>query len=183
VIDPLPLNHKKKSDKLVESLNKIIDDNLAYIEFKIAERIQLTSTEYFVNVLQLKKEKVLELIDASESIRYLKSRLGVNYIFDRKHISRMKHAILQNMEKYHKSNPLSVMGVSKKKLALFTKDVQSSIDSSSNDEILSFAIEELENDKKLIRSLNNWILPNQCTEFSAEVISLKKLVESFLLEN
>jgi selenocysteine-specific elongation factor len=183
VIDPLPLNHKKKSDKLVESLNKIIDDNLAYIEFKIAERIQLTSTEYFVNVLQLKKEKVLELIDASESIRYLKSRLGVNYIFDRKHISRMKHAILQNMEKYHKSNPLSVMGVSKKKLALFTKDVQSSIDSSSNDEILSFAIEELENDKKLIRSQNNWKLPNQCTELSAEEKSQIKLVESFLLEN
>jgi selenocysteine-specific elongation factor len=183
VIDPLPLNHKKKSEKLLKSLSRIIDDNLAYIEFKVAERMQLTSTGYFVNVLQLKEDKVLKLIDGSENIRYLKSRLGVNYIFDSTHISRMKHAILQNMEKYHKSNPLSVMGVSKKKLALFTKDMQSSIDSSSNDEILSLAIEELENEKKLIRSQNNWKLPNQCTELSAEEKSQIKLVESFLLEN
>ena len=183
VIDPLPLNHKKKSDKLVESLSKIIENNLAYIEFKVDERIQLTSTEYFVNVLQLKEEKVLELIDGSETIRYLKSKLGVNYIFNRKDISRMKHAILQNLEKHHKSNPLSVMGVSKKKLTLFTKDVQNFKDSSLYDEILTFVIEELESEKRLIRSQNNWKLPNQRTELSDQEKKQIKLVESLLLEN
>ncbi len=183
VIDPLPLNHKKKSEKLVEALEKYAEDNLAYIEFKVNERIHLTSVDYFVNALQMKEEKVLVLIDQSESIRYLKSRQGVKFIFDKKQISRIKHILLQNLEKYHKNNPLNVTGVSKKKLALFAENSLNSSDAATNDEILGFVIEELEEEKQLSRIANNWKLPNQKTELSDVEKKQIKLVEALLLEN
>lgn len=172
VIDPLPLNHKKMTPLLQEKLRAITDDHLAYIEHKVEESVELLNLSYFVHSLQLKREKILELLDNSLKVTVL----GDGILLASNKLSSFETILMQGFEKFAKSNPLSVIGVSRKKLIEFTGDFSFYKVTKSNDEALSLALERMESEGKMIRSGNQWRLAGARTEISdTEKTNIKKI--------
>ncbi len=183
VIDPLPLNHKKNSQKLAGSLTAIADSKLRYMEIKTKENIAITDIEYFEKTLQLKQDKIIGIIKESDNIQVIKSRLGDSHVVDRKVYDDLTDTIVRQMEKYHKTNPLSINGVSKKKIAEFTKDIKPYRDTISNEQLLTIIMDSLEENGKIVRNQNNWKLAGQRTELSDRERSQIAIVEGMMEES
>ncbi len=54
------------------------------MEIKTKENIAITDIEYFEKTLQLKEDKIIEIIKESDNIEVIKSRLGDSHVVDRK---------------------------------------------------------------------------------------------------
>lgn len=187
VIDPLPLNHKKKSEKLLSSLIYIAASKLSYMEKKTKENVSFTDLEYFEKTLQLKEEKILDIIAQSEEITVLKSKLGNSFVVDKKVYVKFRDEFIKQLTKYHKTNPLSIHGVSKKKIADFIKDIKPYRDPASNEQYLNIVMDSLEDEGKIERYQNNWKLAGQRTSLNenekAQIASIEGLMKDVGLSN
>ncbi len=180
VIDPLPLKHKKKSEKVLNSFVAVANSKLAYIESKIKENISFTKLEYFEKTLQLKEEKIIDIITHSEEISVIKSKVGNNFVVNKKGYSKFRDELIKQFTKYHKINPLSIHGVSKKKIVDFISDIKPYKDSLSNEQYLNIVIDILEDEGKIERYQNNWKLAGQRTSLNENEKKQIALVEELM---
>lgn len=180
VIDPLPLNHKKKSEKLTNSLIAVADNKLGYMESKTNENITITDIEYFERILQIKEEKILNIISESNNIQVLKSKLGNSFVVDKKLYKKVQDLLIKQLTKFHKTNPLSINGLSKKKIAEFIKDIKPYRDAASNDQYLNIVMDSLEEEGKIERNQNNWKLSGQRTELNDKEKAQIAIVEGLM---
>lgn len=180
VIDPLPLNHKKKSKKLTNSLLAIADNKLGYLENKTKERISITELEYFERILQIKEEKILAIVAQSDKIEVLKTKIGNSFIVDKKVYCDVQNSIIKQLAKFHKTNPLSINGVSKKKIAEFVQDIKPYRDAASNEQYINIVMDSLEEEGKIERKQNNWKLAGQRTELNDKEKGQIAIVEGLM---
>lgn len=182
IIDPLPLNHKNSTLLLKEKLRKISLSEQDYIEAKVIESVELLSVDYFVNSLQRKKEDLLNIISTSENISILTTRFGDTVLINRSKMVQFEENLLTGFKKYIRVNPLSVIGVSRKKLIEFVGDFSFSKLQNINDESITLVLDKLQSDSVLVRDGNQWRLVGARREINESEKGDIRVVENLINE-
>lgn len=178
VIDPLPLNHKKITPELQSKLISICDNTVTYIETKVEESITLLDVDHFVPILQLRHEKIVELLKNSSIV------MNENLILlSKKQLEDFNLLLTDNLKNFTKRNPLSAIGVSRKKLMEFVGDFRFGNLTESNDKAISLALELLEEKGKIVRRENQWSLPGARTQISDrerdDIKKIETMIDSY----
>lgn len=176
VIDPLSLNHKKMSETLKSKLRLLGLSPINYIENKVVESIEILNIESFIPVLQMKRENIETLLSASENIKLF---AGGKLLIKRK-IEEFSELIIKGFTKYSKTNPLSVIGVTRRKLLDFAGDYTLYKNQKSNDEAASIILDMMEREGIMARNGNNWRLPGMRLEISDTEKSNIQKIESII---
>ncbi len=162
VVDPFSLNHRKITPQLKEQLRNIGTSAVEYIERKVYESVEMLHVDIFEQAIQLKASKLKLSLENSTKVVLFPN----GYILSLAKIEEFITLITEGYKKYLKSNPLSVIGVSRKTLMEFAKGFSLYISPKSNEEALSMIFEKIERDGIMIRSGNNWRLPGMRSEIN-----------------
>lgn len=172
ITDPLPLNHKNITDTLKIKLHTVCDDTLSYISEKVGESVNLLTVEYFVPVLQLSAEHIKELLTTSKEI----TSMDDGTLLPTVKIKEFKNVLIAGFEKFTKRNPLSAIGISRKKMLEFVGEFSFLHTAQSNERAVSLVLDSMERDGEMVRRGNQWSLPGARTEISErERINIKKI--------
>lgn len=114
IIDPYPLHHRKRTEKLIEQLKKISSGDVQeHISAEIRKYHSPVTLDCIANNLSLSKNDLshfsVELLP--EDISYFNSD-GTAYFILSDQLSRLKNRIIRVLENYHKQNPLDEDGKS-----------------------------------------------------------------------
>ena len=165
IIDVSPLNHKKMTPALQSKMRNISDSFLAYIEEKVIESMEVFNVDHFVNYLHFNKVRITTYLEKSDKVIIL-SRMGNDYILNKEKFTQFEKVLMAGFEKFSRTNPLSVIGVSRKKLLEFLGDFYFYREQKSNDIAIILALSNLETSGKLERFGNQWRLVGARTEIS-----------------
>ncbi len=179
VSDTQSLNHRKITTQLQKQMRSIGTSPLSYIEHKVIESIEILSLDYFTNILQLKRDRLSEIVSTSTKI----SLLDNNHLLPTHKVDKFIETITDGLKKIIKSNPLSVIGVSKKTLMECVKDSPILLDSKSNEDAIILVFDKIEREGIMIRSGNNWRLPGMRSEISEREKQNIQKIESVVKES
>lgn len=178
VIDSYPLVHKKITVELQSKLRAICDSTVEYIVNKVEESITPLTVDFFVPVLQLRRDRIIEIVSSSEYLCIV----GGGVIMSAGKLCEFSGLIIDNFRKFTKRNPLSAIGVSRKKLLELVSDFRFSKITESHDRYVSLVLDYMESKGEIVRKENQWSLPGARTEISEKERNDIRKVES-IIEN
>lgn len=178
VVDPYPLIHKNITAELQVKLKAMCDNTIGYLVCKVEESIIPLSVDFFVPILQLRREKIIEMVSSSEHICIV----GGAVLMSTDKLKEFSRLVTDNFSKFTKRNPLSAIGVSRKKLLELVSDFRFSKIAETHDNYVSLALDYLESRGEIVRKENQWSLPGARTEISEKESSDIRKIEA-IIEN
>jgi selenocysteine-specific elongation factor len=177
VIDPYPLHHRRRTEKIVNQLKKIADgDSYEYIFYEVRKRRIPLSLDNFSDEISLRENENNEhlILSLPEDITMLKSD-GNRLLILKTDKEKIKTNLLKNINNFHKRNPLlekgrtfdELSGIVDKRKYESWKDVLKSI------------LSELQNDKKLKQVENTWALINHSVQLDDKELEQIRFIEDY----
>jgi selenocysteine-specific elongation factor len=181
VIDPFPLHHRRRTEKVVNQLKKIAEGDLyEYIFSEVRKRktpvslndfsgeIDFTENDNSRSLISLLPEDI-SMIDAN----------GNRLLILRTEKERIEENVLKSISNYHKRNPFiengrtfdELMGIIDKNKNKLYKDVLKSI------------LSELGSHKKLKRLKNTWVLTGHSVELDKRDKEQISFIENYFKES
>ena len=177
VIDPYPLNHKRKSVKLVNQLKKISSGNIKEIIFSEVrkKRFPLTLNKLSVELdLVTTESKDLILKSLPEDISAIHFEDDIILILNSVKKS-IKTSILKSIDSYHKKNSLIATGRTfEELLGLVEVDLNK-----ISEPIINSLLDELISEKKIKKVEDTWSLFNYSLQLNENEQSKIDFVEEY----
>ncbi len=124
IVDATPLHHRRRTDKLVASLQQLVgamldEENLeGLIRFALSKNDKLTPLKEISDVIDLPAAEIKEAIAGQEmSGLYLLNFDGQNYLVSEEYLQQLSGKIHEFLTEWHKSNPLFSEGFDLKELS------------------------------------------------------------------
>ena len=155
VVDPLPLVHKKITQKLLKALLPVSGNVAEYIHYKVNESISVVDTAYFSPLLQLKEENIITLVENSNNLICIKHN-NRNILFSKKLYHHFSQIATRAIHRHNTLNPLSSSGVTKEFLWSCFKEERIYQDHKSNDLALNLFLTQMEKEGALSHNSNRW---------------------------
>ncbi|MCL2727819.1 MAG: SelB C-terminal domain-containing protein, partial [Bacteroidales bacterium] len=155
VIDPVPVVHKRISQKLIEAILPIAGDRAAYLHYKVNESIYVLDASYFSSILQLSEENIIQIIHQSDKVICIKHH-SANLIFTKKLYHDCSKVITAHINQHNLDNPLSSSGVSKEQIRNLFKDKRIYKDHLSNELALNLFLTQMEKEGLILQANNRW---------------------------
>jgi selenocysteine-specific elongation factor len=181
VIDPYPLHHRRRTEKIVNQLKIIADgDFYEYIFYEVRKRKIPLSLRDFSNELNSNEEDFDESLISSlpEDISMIKSD-DDTYLILKAEKEKIKASVLKNISNFHKRNPFIENGRTFDELI-------SIIDKTSNKlwkDVLKLILSELLSNKKLKKVNNTWANINHSVKLSEDEKEHVRFVENYFRES
>ena len=177
VIDPYPLHHRRRTEKIVNQLKRVADGGFyEYIFYEVRKRSIPISLDNFSNEKYLQEDEINEQLIPClpEDITVLKSD-GNIFLILKTDKEKVIANILKNIRNYHKRNPLlekgrtfdELFGIVSKSTNQLWKDVLKSI------------LSELQSDEKLKQVENTWALFNHSVHLDEKELEQIRFIEDY----
>lgn len=176
VVDALPLHHKNITDVLKLKLHSMCEGALSYVCEKVNESVELLTVDYFVPILQFTPQHIQELLTTTQDIVLLED----GALLPATKIKEFETILMMGFEKFAKRNPLSAIGVSRKKMMEFVGDFSFFRFVPSNDKAVSLVLDSMEREGRVVRRGNQWSLPGARTEISERERNNIKKIENII---
>ena len=182
VVDPLPLVHKKTTGTLIDALLPAIKNPMAYMLYKVEQSMVILTASFFSNILQLTEEHIIEMIERSDGLMYIKH--GNSYlIFSRKQFGNCYELIAGAIHEYHTRHPLSLSGIDREYIQHLIKNKRIYKDHKSNELALNLFIAQMEKEELLVQNNNKWNTYGYEPAITPAQLERIKTVETTILHN
>ena len=181
VIDPYPLHHRRRTEKIVNQLKIIADgDFYEYIFYEVRKRKIPLSLCDFSNELNFNREDYDDSLISSlpEDISIVKSD-DDTYLILKAEKEKIKASVLKNISNFHKRNPFIEKGRTFDELI-------SIVDKTSNKlwkDVLKSILSELLSNKKLKKVNNTWANINHSVKLGEDEEEQVRFVENYFKES
>ncbi len=177
VIDPYPLNHRRRTEKIVNQLKRVADgDFYEYIYYQVRKRRIPISLDNFSDEKNLQENEINEKLIPSlpEDITVLKSDVN-RFLILKTDKEKVISDLLKNIGNYHKRNPLLEKGRT-------FDELLGIVDKSKNQswkDVLKSILSELQCDKKLKQVENTWTLINHSVQLDEKELEQIRFIEDY----
>lgn len=177
IIDPYPLHHKRRTDKLVIQLKNISEGGLTELIAAEVRKSHLPVTlDCITNILNISAKDFsgLSLSSLPDDIVFFESEGNV-YLMLSDQLNKLKNRIIKNLENYHRLNPLDEEGRTFEELiGIFGVNRNSAAEG-----IMKCLLKEMERIKILKLVYTSWCLYSHKVTLTDEDKKQIKFVETF----
>jgi selenocysteine-specific elongation factor len=177
VIDPYPLHHRRRTEKVLNQLKRVADGDLyEYIFYEVRKRRIPLSLDNFSDEKYLQENEINETLITSlpDDITVIKSD-GNIFLILKADKEKVKANVLKNISNYHIRNPFlekgrtfdELIGIVDKNTNKISKDILKSI------------LLELQSDKKLKQVENTWTLINHSVQLDDKELEKISFIEDY----
>ena len=177
IIDPYPLHHKRRTDKIITQLKNISDGGLyQHVGAEVRKTNSPVTLECIANNLNLSEKDIAgfspELLPSD--VIHFESE-GSTYLILSVQLAKLKSRIIKILENYHKHNPLDEEGRTFEELmGIFGVNRNSAADG-----IMKCLLQEMV-ERKILRKVNaTWCMYSHLVSLTEEDKKQIKFVESF----
>ncbi|MEW6195865.1 MAG: selenocysteine-specific translation elongation factor [Bacteroidota bacterium] len=181
IIDPYPLNHRRRTVKLITSLKNILNGGVAEIISAEVKKSQSPLTlESIINNQNIPAKQInnFSLEQLPSEVKYFKSTGTVFFILSSR-LEYIKNKIIRNLENYHKHNPLDENGRTFEELM----GIWGSARNIAAEEIMKSLLEEMAQNRMLKKSDSTWVLYLHNVVITGQDKQQIKFVERFHKES
>ena len=156
VIDPTPLHHKKKPQKLIDKLNSIVKNKTGFIAYKIDNSDKLISVDYFEKAFHAQAAEIAQIIADNNIFEIISSDKSKKYIANKENFNALKKQLLDNLHKTQQSDASAKSGLSKDRIKSLIASSLPYSNETSKQNYFDILVSSLEVDKGLLRQNNLW---------------------------
>ena len=178
ILDPLPLHHKRRSCKVIDSLNKINTENITeLLKLEVFKNLGIIDSEELVIKTNYSKEEINDLLPINDNtITTLEFENNDYLLIENNKYSFLNKQLIKVISKHHKSLPLSNIGLSSNVL-----EHKLGLDNySSGQKLLSYMLNKNEISQRLKKVGKTWALFNHNVEITEKLKKDIKFIESSL---
>lgn len=178
IIDVRPLHHKRRTTRLLESMQKILFGSITeLIAAEVRKNLYPLPLEYLSSVFNKPSDELARLISSSlpDDIIIISSEQDV-FLQEKKQYVKMRNRIANHLTTYHKNNPLDELGKSFDELiGLFAGDKGIDFDA-----YLNLLLNDMVVKKVLKKTDNTWVLFEHQVVFTKELADQVSYIEDYL---
>ena len=156
VIDPTPLHHKKKPQKLIDNLNSIVKNKTGFIAYKIDNSDKLISVDYFEKAFHAQAAEIEQIIADNNIFEIISSDKSKKYIANKQKFNTLKTQLLDNLHKTQESDASAKSGLAKDRIKSLIASSLPYSNEATNQNYFDILVSSLEVDKSLLRQNNLW---------------------------
>ena len=160
VLDPHPLHHKKRTSKLIDSLETINNVNLLdYIQYKVRQSPFPIRSESISQAVNIDGDNLLSLLEGQYIIVQSDND---HYLLNPEQVDAISKIVIKDLEKYHQRNAFSIHGKTLGEFHFLSKKEKTKIGNFH----LELILNHLGSQGVLEREDGRWKLPGQNPELS-----------------
>jgi len=178
IVDPYPLHHRRRRKPQIDIVQKMASgDPLELLSAEVRKSILPVSYKEIAEQINTPKDELEEIIfsDLPGDLFLFQIRDDV-LLFQKKRLTALQNKILANLQNYHAKNPLLKTGRNFKELM----GVFGIEQNDKTKQTLELILKDLEDNGKIRKLDNTYILPEHQVEFDAETeILIEDLMKYF----
>jgi selenocysteine-specific elongation factor len=179
IIDPHPLHHRRRPEKLISQLRNISEGNLTEVIAAEIRKNRLPVTLDCIALnLNISSNKISEFFTGTlpDDITYFNSEHDSSvYLMNTDLVTRVRKRIIKNIENYHKRNPLDEEGKTFEELiGIFGVNRNPSVEG-----FMKCLLEKMVRDDSLKKAVNTWVIKAHSVKLTEEDKKQIKFVEAF----
>ena len=181
VLDSAPLHHKRRTDKVIHSLELISSKGITeLIKLEINKNFGLIDSQQLAENINFSNEEVIQLLpENSKEIIILKNGLDPYILADRKKYNAWNKQLLNRIHKHHKALPLNIYGLSVNELELQLNLRKNK----AGNKLLSHLLKLNMNSKKIKKIGKTWVLFEHNVTISEKLKKDIDFVENILIKS
>ena len=178
VIDPAPLHHRRRTERVVQSMSKIAERKLPeLVASEVRKRFRLLSHREIADVLNVSASEIHEIAAGplpEDIVRYAGAD-GIYLILKRER-DRLREGCLKVIGGFHRRHPLQEVGRTTEEL----RGILGLAPEPANDTMLRMMLEDLEKEGKVKRVARTWALADHEVRIGPELERRITFVAEFL---
>jgi len=178
VIDAFPLHHKRRPEKLIESMTRISQGTLQELAAEeVKKRFSVITHREIADILNVSHDRMHSSLSDSlpeDIVSYVND--GTMYLLIKREHDSLKTLLLKRLASFHKRNPLNKKGRTTEELMGLVRIERGS----SAEIVLRMLLEKLEAGGKLKQFERTWVLSSHIGGVSPELKGHVGFVEKFI---
>lgn len=176
VIDPFPLNHRRRPEKLLTEIREIAAGELStLIELFIKKQMRVVNDQFIADSLNCSIEEIANIAESGSLTEVQAYKINnVWYFLITSEYQKWKATIVRRIQGTCKKNPLKFAGLTTQQMLGLLGQATDDIAVTAFEEILK----EVEIQGHIIKKENHWFPVNFEQQISPELNSLIKMIDS-----